>query len=185
MSAASPMPTVTQILAPWSNFGAVPPDVLARAADRGTRVHAACLAEVTGLWVPPDPEVAPYLDSFRVWLPNVEVIKAEFELHDAELGFIGHPDLLVRFKGDKGLAIIDLKTPVAYSSMWRPQLAAYNHLAWQNSLPVRRTGTLRLKKDGKPPIFNESTATYGHDLAGFMSARDAWKYFNAPKERMI
>lgn len=179
------LPSVTQVLAPWANFGAVPPEVLARAAERGTKTHAACLAETAGLWWPPDPEVAPYVASFLSWLPNVEIIKAEFELRDDALKFIGHPDLLVRFRGDKFLAVIDLKTPVAYSVLWRPQVAAYRHLAEINGFPVRRTGSLRLKKDGGPPIFRETTDTYPQDLGGFLAALEAWKYFNALKGRMI
>ncbi|MCL2029826.1 MAG: PD-(D/E)XK nuclease family protein [Deltaproteobacteria bacterium] len=179
------MPTVTQVLAPWADFGAIDPAVLARAARRGSAVHDACLAETTGIWVEPDDEAAPYLASFRLWLPNVEVIKAEFSLSDPALDLRGHPDLLVRFKGDASPAIIDLKTPAAYNPSWRPQLAAYKYLAVKSGMAVERIGALRLKKDGSPPIFTESTATYGRDLAGFMAALDAWRYFQALKERTI
>ena len=179
------MPSVTQVLSPWADFGRVDPAVLERAALRGTAVHAACLAETTGFWAPPDPEIEPYVESFRLWRPRVEIIKAEFELADPVLSLYGHPDLLVRFAGDTALAIIDLKTPAAYNSIWRAQLAAYKYMAVKNGLDVVRVGSLRLQKDGRPPILNESTATYPRDLAGFIAALDAWLYFTALKERNI
>lgn len=178
-------PSVTQILGPWSDFSGVDPAVLDRAAERGTRVHQSCLCEVRGLWSLPDTDIEPFLLSFRRWLPLVEVIDAEFELTDTALGLVGHPDLMVKFKGDSSLSIVDLKTPIQYNPIWRPQLAAYKYLAERNGHVISRICSLRLSRQGRSPILNESTGTYGHDLAGFMSALDAWKYFTRLKERNI
>lgn len=178
-------PSVTRILAPWSDFSSVPPGVLENAANRGTRVHQACLCKVRGLWSMPESDVEPFLSSFLRWLPSVEVIDAEFELTDSALGLVGHPDLLVKFRGDSSLSIVDLKTPTQYNPIWRPQLAAYKYLAEHNGRVISRICSLRLSRQGRPPILNESTGTYGHDLAGFMSALDAWKYFTRLKERKI
>ena len=180
--APGPYPSVTTILAPWSNFDSVPPEILAKAADRGTRVHAACHAEIKGLWAVPEIDVAPFLQSFRSWLPYFEVIESEFELIDSTLGYMGHPDILGRFKGDKGLTLIDLKTPIAFNPLWRAQLAAYKQLAGTNGYKVDRTASLRLSRKGRMPILNELTGHIGVDLAGFMSALEAWKYFNSLKK---
>jgi hypothetical protein len=185
--AMTTLPSVTAILAPWSRFDGVPEAVLAAAADRGTRVHNACKADVSGLWVLPDPEVAPYLESFRLWLLRrvVRVISAEAEYVDLDLCYKGHPDLVVILKGDTAATIIDLKTPLTKNPLWRPQIAAYKHLVEKAGLEVGRTGSLRLSPRGLPPLLDEYTGSLAADLAGFMSALYAWRYFNALKERMV
>jgi len=178
-------PSVTQILSPWADFSGVPPHVLAAASERGTRVHQACLTEAVGGWVMADELVAPYLASFQKWLPRVEVIAVEFEVTDHTMGYLGHPDLLVRFKGDQGYSLIDLKTPRVYNPIWRAQLAAYKGAAL--TMPeysnIQRLASLRLSPEGKPPILNESTATYALDLNGFYNSLAAWKYFQGLKRK--
>ena len=178
-------PSVTQILSPWSDFNSVPPDVLAAASERGTLVHQVCLAEAVGGWAVPDDVTAPYLESFCLWLPRVEVIAVEFEVINHTMRYMGHPDLTVRFKGDRGLSLIDIKTPRLYNPVWRAQLAAYRAaaLTMPEYADIERIASLRLSPEGKAPILNESSSTYAIDLNGFYNSLAAWYYFQGLKRK--
>ncbi len=175
------LPSVTEVLGVFADFSQVPEDVLAHAAARGTRVHAACAAILEGLWAPPpEPEWAGYVESFRAWLPVVaEVVLVEAELVDEAIGYCGHPDLICRLRGDRGLTVVDLKTPAVKSKLWAAQLAAYKRLAEANGhAPIDRVGTLRLKANGSPPIFDEFQHSE-RDFAAFLSALNAYRWFRA------
>lgn len=172
------LPSVTKILSPWSDFSRVPPDVLAKAVDRGIKVHAACRALVYGLWPLVDVDTLAYITSFAGWLESshFQVIASEIELADHNLGFCGHPDLIGEIAGEK--IVIDLKTPATVAPTWRLQLAAYRHLATLHlNFPVNRVATLRLSRDGKQPIFDEYTSTLATDFAIFLNCLSAYRYF--------
>ena len=173
------LPSVTRILSPWADFSGIPEEVLANAARRGTDVHRICGCIAQGLWFPAIPEDCTlFVESFRRWFPVVEiVVLSEGELADTRLGYCGHPDLICRIRGDKALTLIDFKTPASKSPLWRAQLAAYKHLAREAGHDVQRVGSLRLKRDGGHPIFDEYTDN-ATDLAGFVAALNAHRYFN-------
>ncbi|MCB2188624.1 MAG: hypothetical protein KQJ78_19560 [Deltaproteobacteria bacterium] len=174
-------PSVTQIIGPFADFGAVHPDVLAAAADRGTRVHAACATLAEGLWLPkPDQDCQGYVDSFQGWFERAiaEVVAVERRLYDEALGFCGQLDLLVLIQGDSKPTLVDLKTPAVKNRLWAMQLAAYRHLALVNGLSVERIASLRLKKDGGTPIVDEYTSN-PNDFAAFASALNVWRYLAA------
>lgn len=173
-------PSVTSVISPWADFSAIRPEVLENAARRGTDVHRICSALALGLWVPSIPDdCAGFVLSFEQWIPVVQdVIMAEDELVDPSMGFLGHPDLIVRIKGDRGLTMVDLKTPATTNKAWRLQLAAYRRLAEVNGFEISRVLSLRLRKDGGRPIVNEYTGTYQEDLAVFLAALTCWKFFN-------
>lgn len=173
------LPSVTSILQPWADFSGIAPDVLENAARRGTAVHRICGCITQGLWFPEIPEdCTGFVESFRSWFPVVEeVVLSEGELADTALGYCGHPDLICRIRGDRTLALIDFKTPASKNPLWRAQLAAYKRLAVVNGYEVARVGSLRLKKDGGRPIFDEYTDS-ATDLAGFVAALNAHRYFN-------
>ena len=172
------LPTVTQVLKPWADFSMVRPEVLAMAAERGTDAHRICAAILRGLWVPSIPEdCRGFVLSFRSWLPFVQDIHlVEGELIDPALGFAGHPDMIVTLKGDSRPAVIDLKTPATKCRLWRAQLAAYKHLAIVNDWHVNRVASLRLKRDGSRPIFDEYTDS-AQDMAAFTAALNAHRWF--------
>ena len=173
------IPSVTQVLSPWSDFSKVRPDVLDEAAERGSLVHRACGAIATGLWSPPVPEeYAGYIVSFKGWFfQYVEsVVIAEPELVHPVYGYCGHPDLIVRMKGDSVNTLIDLKTPAAKYKTWRIQLAAYWMLTGDNC-SCGRAMSLRLRKDGATPIADEYTGSLVGDFSVFLSCLQAWKFF--------
>lgn len=174
------IPSVTTVLAPWADFGGIKPEVLQAAAERGTKVHRSCTAYAMGLWSPHLPEdCAGYLQSFKGWLAAAvqDVILAEGEFTHHLHGYSGHPDLIVRMRGDSGLTMVDIKTPIAQAKSWRLQLAAYVSLAESSGHDIDRVIALRLRKTGASPIVNEYTGTLAGDLSIFLSCLQAWKYF--------
>lgn len=173
-------PSVTQALQPFTDLSRIPAEALEAAAGRGTEVHSICARIAKKLWVDEIPEnCAGYVGSFTGWLDAMvaEVVLAEERLYDTSLGFHGMPDLICRIKGDEALALVDIKTPKAVSPAWAVQIAAYRHLAIRAGYPVKRTLSLRLSVDGKPPIVNEFTRNMDRNFNVFISALNCWRHF--------
>lgn len=173
-------PSVTTVLAPYSDFSNVRPDVLEAASERGSMVHRACGAMAKGVWAPRVPdEYAGYVESFSIWLHQAveDVLLVEPELVHPVHGYCGHPDLIVRIKGDETYSLPDLKTPAVTYKPWRVQLAAYRELSEANGYPIGRVFSVRLKKNGKPPIINEYTSSMTGDFSIFLSCLNVWKFF--------
>lgn len=176
-------PSVTQVLKTYQNFSMVPKHILNMASERGIQVHTICASIAKGLFISPQEitsDVKGYITSFKKWFEYVDqVILVEEELIDSKIGFIGHPDLVVKMIGDQHLTLVDLKTSSIVGKTWNVQLAAYWHLTTtQKKLNIKRSGSLRLKQNGNFPIFDEYTNTRNIDFAAFLSAFNAWRYFN-------
>lgn len=173
-------PSVTQVLSVYQDFSMVPDHILHMASERGTRVHAICASLAQGLFVSHrmiTPDVEGYIQSFNQWFEYVdEVVFVEGALVDPKLGFVGHPDLVVKMRGDTYLTLVDLKTPTIIGKTWRAQIAAYWHLA-RKEFKIKRCGSLRLKQNGGFPIFDEYTKSRHEDFAAFLSTLNAWRYF--------
>ena len=120
------LPSVTQILGPYEDWGAVPADVMAAAMDRGTRVHAACALIADGLIGSEDcdEDIQPYLQQFERFLAE-----SGFTLHLSEervhssLGYAGTLDLYGDLPKRKK-SLIDIKSGSVPRSAG-PQTAAY------------------------------------------------------------
>ncbi len=156
--AVNNLPSVTEVLRPFVDYSRVRPEILDHAARRGSRVHRACLTEARGRWAPPLLEgERGYFESFLIWIKNTveEVCEVEPEWTDDVLGFVGHPDLVVVIKGDRGITVVDLKTPTELKRVWGCQLGAYGRLAEIHGYrEIERVGSLRLRKHGGLPTFD-------------------------------
>lgn len=177
-------PSVTEILGKYQDFSMIPPERLALACDRGKAVHAYCAAYAAGIWIPRPKGSEGYCESYVTWFNEYveEVFLIEEELVDKTFGFVGHPDLIARLKGDKAATVVDLKTPVALLRIWAVQLASYLHLA-KTKLPLPLTkafvsgcGSLRLDPRGKPAKFKHYTDS-AQDFQAFLNALTAHKFF--------
>jgi len=170
----------TEVLSKYGNYGLVPSDVLCAAQDRGKAVHKICSSIALGLpiFVEPDETIAGYVKSFTQWYKTAvdEVVLAETELVSQRWKVICTPDLIVRLRSDPALAIVDLKTPVSESRLWRAQLAMYMCCALELGFDVRRYLAVRLDRDGKFPKVTEYT-TYKRDLLAYLHALAAHRYF--------
>ena len=91
---------------------------------------------------------------------------------------MGHPDLLVKFKGEATNTIVDLKTPLAKSKTWGPQCAAYRALAVEKLYPVTRNLALQLRPDGSSALATEYSGNLFYDMGIFNNALACWWYFN-------
>jgi len=120
------------------------------AADRGTRVHRACLDLDLGNAMQMDNEVALYLDSYAQWRTLVEPVWTSMEepRYSERYDFAGTADRVGTINGKP--VIIDFKTggPAPWHGI---QLALYDLL--YDDLPhmIRRRIVVHLRKDGRIP----------------------------------
>lgn len=144
-----PVPGVTTILKPITDFSAVPPQVLAAAAAFGTAVHSACelddLGELDEGQL--DPALVPYLEAWRKFSADhaVQWSHIEASVYHPVFRYAGTLD---RFGLVKGLnTVVDIKSSAQLYPSVGPQLAAY-----ANALPAGATAVKRmavqLKADG-------------------------------------
>jgi len=172
-------PSVTQVLGVFSDFSQIRPDVLARACERGTRVHDICESIARGFFPGTLPDdLAGYVESFKKWFALVDkVLLVETRLIDEVYQFTGKSDLVVKLQGDEFPRLIDLKTPLAKGKLWSAQIAAYEHLfEVKSGMQCRHSGSLRLRPDGTFPLFDEYRNSAG-DLHAFLCCLTAFKYF--------
>lgn len=143
-----PVPGVTSILAPLTNYGAVPAAVLDAAADFGKAVHMACeyhdnrLLDEETL----DSALVPYLSGWRKFCADyaVEWEWIERPVYHSTLRYAGTPDRIGKVHGVR--AVVDIKTTAALYPSVGPQLAAY---AQASGLPPIATRiAVQLKADG-------------------------------------
>lgn len=168
-------PSVTTILAPYSGIAEIKkryPDIIARAAERGTAVHKYCEDAANFLFPAALPENwQGYGESFLKWLAQVdEVIRTETRFFDYDMKFCGQFDIICRMKGDKHLSLWDYKSSEVKDKTWPLQIAAYRHLARREGLETKRGGMIRLRRSGRPPLIDEYTATERRDWNLFVSA---------------
>lgn len=173
------MPSVTQVLSPWSDFSRIPPSVLEAAALRGTAVHDVCATIARGLPVLSIPlEAEGYVASFQRWFDLVvaDVLLVEERLIDMDFLYHGEPDLIIRARHGE-IILVDNKTPVQLVKSWRLQLAAYNHLAGKNGIVPDKVASLRLHPEGKVARMDYYDNN-GRDFALFLSALNLYRFFN-------
>jgi hypothetical protein len=145
------MPSVTTILRGMDDFSRVPPAVLERAGDRGTRVHKACSLDVLGILDPAtvDDEVAPYLAQFRKFLRESGFVPTltECQVYDKHRWYAGTLDLFGDLPDCKDVQI-DIKSGAIPRSVG-PQTAAYACALYALAgLKTRRRYVLALKPGG-------------------------------------
>lgn len=143
-----PVPGVTSVLAPLSNFGMVDPDVLQAAIEFGHAVHKATeLDDLGQLDVEDlDPSLVPYLQGWkkfsREW--SVEWVGIEERVYHPKLRYAGTLDRrgLVTNPQTKATrrAVVDIKSSTSLYASVGPQLAAYARAVE----PDLGGGTLRL-----------------------------------------
>jgi hypothetical protein len=174
---------VSSALSYYSDFSAIKPDVLAAAAARGTRVHAAIASYLTGAFSVPEllPGEDLMFESLVLWVDAMvaEVIDVEPELKSIDLGYVGHPDLIARLK-NRSLAVVDFKTPQNEAMGWPIQIAAYRQLVAEKYLEAPDGYAVSPRPDGKIA----RAFLYGKNplhFNVFLSALNCHRYFNQKK----
>lgn len=178
-------PRVTEVLRPYTSYEHVPSDILARAAARGTAVHALCAGIAKGAWIPDTmiaEEYLGYVTSFRKWTEAQvkEFIIIERRYTNEEDEYTGQVDL-VMIGNENELYLVDLKTSSKPQKTYPVQMSAYERLLLSQGLKVKGCMVVYLHKDGNFPeidYLEDLTQEYGV----FISALHCWKYFNRRKK---
>lgn len=164
---------VTEILYPFSGLEKIDPEIVAHAAERGTKVHQICEAIMGDLGeIGVDEETRPYVESFKKWWEiGWSVVAMEKRFWDDELAITGQLDLIIQT--DQGLAIVDIKTSYKPSKTWKLQGSAYAYLARKAGYDVKRLYFLHLDRKGRMPKLIE----YEIDEGFFLSVLSVYLYF--------
>ena len=175
-------PSVTTILHGFGGYENIPPEVLEKAAARGTEAHLGCYRYAVGEWspTPVSEDARGYVASFKQWADKWmdEVIAAEEGFIDPTYRIKGHPDLVCRVRHETKPVVIDFKTPVTKNKTWCLQLAGYLHLVRENGIDAIRAFVLQLHKDGRMARA-VSYAEQARDLAAFIAAAQAFNYIHS------
>lgn len=173
-------PSVTTVLAPFGVYSEALP-LNARAsmilgADRGTRIHAFLAAYARKLWAPIDPDIESQCVQGAEWLDQHmrTPLLVEERLYDDVFQFSGQPDLVFVGNDDK-IWLVDWKSSLGLSPLWKAQLRAYQHLAEKRlGLRINMVGTLRLGR--RKALFAQSREGE-RDLEAFLCALRAYIFF--------
>lgn len=171
---------------------AVHRDVRERAADLGDRVHTAAEARLLGAPIADDPEVAPYLHQFDLWLKSWgvnfddDVEATEITVLHRRLGYAGTADLMIWLPtgpgGRRELWLIDYK-----SSATRRASSVYPENTLQLAA-LRYAETVLLPDDTEEPMPRiERTGVLNlraksHALVPMPAGRDAHRAFRGALE---
>jgi len=170
---------------------AVHRDVREQAADLGDRVHAAAEARLLGAPIADDPEVAPYLAQFDLWLKSWGVTDDDVEATEItvlhrRLGYAGTADLMVWLPTGPGgrleLWLIDYK-----SSATRRASSVYPENTLQLAA-LRYAETVLLPDDTEQPMPRIERAgvlnlrAKSHALVPMPAGRDAHRAFRGALE---
>lgn len=170
---------------------AVHREVRERAADLGDRVHAAAEARLLGAPIADDPEVAPYLAQFDLWLKSWGVADNDVEATEItvlhrRLGYAGTADLMVWLPSGPGgrreLWLIDYK-----SSATRRASSVYPENTLQLAA-LRFAETVLLPDDTEEPMPRIERAGVlnlragSHALVPMPAGRDAHRAFRGALE---
>lgn len=172
------VPSVTQVLGILTDFGAVPAEVLARAAEFGTHVHQACALWNRGTLDEDalDPALAPYLAQWQRFVveSGAEIRDSELPVYHRGLNYAGTLDVLAEWRN--GLCIIDIKTGAVPRTVGA-QTEAYRRAYESQECGVmpRRRYCVQLTADA----YKVHALTDPSDWALFTSCLNVWRFRNA------
>lgn len=171
---------VTEPLQMLKSYDHIDPEVLANAADRGTRVHTYCEYHVKNIYTPViDHDCAGYVKCFIEWFDkNVEhILLCEDRLNCDELQLTGQIDLVVVLKGEDFSTVLDIKTPASESSTWKLQTAAYKYLVEKAGFEeVKSRRCLMLDRYAKPAKVFEYL-DHENDLRLYLNTLELYRLF--------
>jgi hypothetical protein len=141
---------ISDILKPFTNFNHIDKNILANAADRGTRVHDYCNAYANNIFLADiDEDCQYYVNAFIDWydLNCVKLLYSEKRLYHDLYKITGKFDLIVKIKNTEENILIDIKTPVIESKTWPIQLGGYCMLIKESmDMDIHRCLVLKLPK---------------------------------------
>lgn len=171
-------PRVSDLCSPIVDFSGVPPDILQRAADRGTRVHRYIEDWFGGIEAIMDEDIVPYIRSFGTWVTEQRshgwtIFNSEVPLgyEDDAIQLRGTADLVMgRVIGDYesgptlNVKVVDFKTSARPSASHRLQMLFYGAIVrdaferlshnegYPNSIQIDLPQLVYLNRDGEAPL---------------------------------
>lgn len=180
------VPSVTTILKAVSDLDAIPPAILAHAAERGTAVHLGCeLYDNDDLdWDSVSEELVPYIEAwvdFRA-TTGFKPILVESRVFHSGLFYAGTLDRTGVLYGD--LAVVDIKTTATMYPWVGMQLAAYQealHVSMPDEPKHTKRYAVQLKDDGRWKLHEYKEPT---DWPTFVALRTLVNWSNKHKTRI-
>lgn len=178
-------PRVTEILRPFTSYDQVPPQILEKAAARGSTVHALCAGIAKGAWIPDGmigEEYIGYVNSFRKWATAQvdKFVVVEKRYADDDYKYTGQLDFVV-LGTDGNLHLVDLKTSSRPQKTYPIQMAAYDRLLRNHKIEVTSAMLVYLDKNGEFPEIH-TLDCLKEEMRVFVAALDCWHYFNKGKK---
>lgn len=174
-----PVPSVTQVLQPYSGLEFVDREVLARAAEFGTHVHEAChLLNLGRLDADNlDEALVPYVQAWAQFLEDTGavVVLSEHRVASEAYNFAGTIDTIVHW--GKSSRLVDIKSTSGVPRTVGPQTAAYRQaLKESTGDSVRDRYCVQLKPDGRYALHK---LTDPNDWNIFQSALNLHRWYYA------
>ena len=146
------VPSVTTLMKPLSQrvYGDTDPELLARAAARGTAIHQAAENYAEYGIEDIDPELSGYFDAFKRWWDKKKpvVLGTECRVYHKELGYAGTSDLLCVI--DNQITLVDYKSSASVVHMLcMVQLEGYARAWDSHGLKIDRREILHLQSIGQ------------------------------------
>lgn len=182
-----PVPNVTRLLAPLTDYSRIPADVLERAQQEGKAIHKMVELHMTGML----DLAALHSDESQAWLlPRFEALEkfidetgfvcyaAEHPLYSKQLRYAGTPDLIGRMshigKTRRRAVLVDVKRSFFAGPVIGLQTAAYTQV-WNETeakgekdllVPNQNRFALQLRADG---TYRLEPFDDGGDFAAFLA----------------
>lgn len=177
------LPSVTQILEPYTGLEFVDKELLRRAAEFGSHVHEACHLHDTGQLdeASLDPALVPYLDGWKQFLEDsgAVVILSEHRVASRKHGYAGTFDKLM-FWG-KSRRMVDVKSGTVLPRTVGPQVAAYCEAYDEGTRErIRDRYCIHLPGAGK---YKSHKLTDARDWNYFKAALVLHQWFYAKRQR--
>lgn len=173
------VPSVTQVLEPFSSLEYVDRELLRRAAEFGNHVHEAChLFNIDTLDRRTlDPVLAPYVSAWEQFLDDTGavVLQSEHRVASRKFKYAGTVDTTV-FWG-KSKRLIDIKSIASLPRTVGPQTAAYAEAYYEDTGErIRDRYCVQLKPDG---AYSVQKLSDPNDWNIFQSALNLYRWYYA------
>jgi hypothetical protein len=150
---------VSEVLSCLQNFSHIPEKILHAKQLLGSNVHAAINDSILGEFPIVDIRELGYFQSFEKWrdIANPVFVASEERYYDDLKMLTGQIDALIKFHQEEECILIDFKTSVQESPIWRLQGHLYYHLLCQNfSCRIsKRILFVKLDRHGDIPKIHE------------------------------
>lgn len=174
------VPSVTQILDPYTGLEFVDRETLQRAAEFGSHVHEAChlfnMDELDRDAL--DADLAPYVDAWERFLDEsgAVVLLSEHRVASRKYGYAGTLDSVVHWGKTKRL--VDIKTGAAVPRTVGPQTFAYTQALSEEGESVSQRHCIHLKGDG---TYSNHKLNDPRDWSIFQSALNLHNWYHKRK----